>query len=134
MLPARKSGKVLAVVALALALVAGAGAQPECLHRWKPWEPQRRGLFYMKDQPGQPVQSVHVAAEVATNLMFPGEVDPAGTKLVGGDERFEPLMIAGRSVVVVPLRSLAPDETFSLIVKLKDGTSAPFNLCAPRPD
>jgi len=131
MVPAREIGKVLAVVALALA--AEAGAQMERLHRWKPWEPQRRGLFYMKDQPGQPVQSVHVGAEIATNLMFPIVVDPAGTVLVGGEERFEALMIAGRSVVVVPLRSLAPDESFSLIVKLRDGTSVPFNLRAPRP-
>jgi uncharacterized protein (TIGR02268 family) len=117
---------------LVVAIAASAGAQPECIHRWKPWEPQRTGLFFAKDQPDQPVQTVHVAGEVATNLMLPSDVDPAQTKLVGGDGRFEPLMIGGRSVVVVPLRDLASDESFSLVVKLKDGTAIPFNLRAPR--
>ncbi|HYV44995.1 MAG TPA: DUF2381 family protein, partial [Myxococcaceae bacterium] len=115
-----------------LAIAASANAQPECLHRWKAWEPQRTGLFFSKDQPDQPVQTVHVAGEVATNLMLPSEVDPSQTKLVGGDGRFEPLMISGRSVVIVPLRDLAFDESFSVLVKLKDGTAMPFSLRAPR--
>jgi uncharacterized protein (TIGR02268 family) len=117
---------------MVLVLAAEARAQPDSLCRWKPWQPQRTGVFFSKDQPDQPVQTIHVAAEVATNLMFPGEVDSARTKLVGGDERFEPMMISGRSVVIVPIRDLAFDESFSLVVKLKDGTSIPFNLRAPR--
>lgn len=116
---------------LVLAAATSANAQRECLHRWKSWEPQRTGLFFAKDQPDQPVQIVHVAGEVATNLMFPSQVDPAQTKLAGGDGRFEPLMVSGRSVVIVPLRDLAFDESFSLLVKLKDGTAIPFNLRAP---
>src|SRR5262245_31473561 len=96
---------------LALALGSGAPAQTDCQPRSYPWMPQRTGLFYLKGEPGQPVQTVHVAAEVATNLMFPSEVNPALTKLIGGEGRFEPLMIAGRSVVVVPLRDLATSES-----------------------
>jgi uncharacterized protein (TIGR02268 family) len=121
-----------AVGIVLLAFDGAAQAQPDCVHRWHSWEPQRTALFYLKGDPGQPVQSVHVAAEVATNLMFPGEVDPALTKLIGGDGRFEPLMISGRSVVIVPLRDLSEGETFSLIVTLKDGTAVPFDLRAPR--
>lgn len=117
---------------LVLAAATSANGQPECLHRWKSWEPQRTGVFFAKEQPDQPVQTIHVAGEVATNLMLPSEVDPAQTKLVGGEGRFEPLMISGRSVVVVPLRDLAFDEGFSLIVKLKDGAAIPLNLRAPR--
>jgi len=117
---------------LVLAIEASANAQPEGLHRWKAWEPQRTGLFFSKDQPDQPVQTVHVAGEVATNLMLPAEVDPSQTKLLGIDGHFEPLMISGRSVVVVPLRDLAFDESFSLVVKLKDGLAIPFDLRAPR--
>ncbi|HVE87946.1 MAG TPA: DUF2381 family protein [Myxococcales bacterium] len=116
----------------ALALSAWAQAQPECLHRWRPWEPQRTGIFFSKGQPDQPVPSIHVAGEAATNLMFPGDVDPERTKLVGGDGRFEPLMISRRSVVIVPVRDLASDESFSLLVTLKDGTEIPFSLKAPR--
>src|SRR5262249_18818798 len=123
----------LNVLGLAVtALAASASAQPDCLHRWRPWEPQRTSLFFMKDQPGQPVQSIHVASGVSTNLMFPTAVDPSRTKLVGGDGRFEPLMIGGRSVVIVPHRDLGPDESFSLVVTLMDETSIPLTLRAPR--
>lgn len=122
-----------ALATLVLAIAASANAQPECLRRWKSWEPQRTGLFFAKDQPDQPVQTVHVAGEVATNLMLPSEVDSARTQLIGGNGRFEPLMISGRSVVIVPLRDLAFDESFSLLVKLKDGTAIPFVLRGPRP-
>jgi uncharacterized protein (TIGR02268 family) len=117
---------------LVLAIAASANAQPECLHRWKSWEPQRTGVFFARDQPDQPVQTIHVAGEVATNLMLPSEVDPSRTQLIGGEGRFEPLMISGRSVVIVPLRDLAFDEAFSLLVKLKDGTAIPFFLRGPR--
>src|SRR5262245_41151497 len=127
---ARMIAKALGTVTLTLA--AAASAQPECIHRWRPWEPQRNSVFFMKDQPGFPVPILRVAAEVSTNLMFPTAVDPAHTKLAGGEGRFEPLMIGGRSVVIVPLHDLAPDESFSLVVKLRDGTSIPFNLRAPR--
>jgi hypothetical protein len=126
----RAMAKVLSILVLAVA--PAVDAQPECLHRWKPWEPQRTGLFFAKDQPDQPVQTVHVAGEVSTDLMFPSAVDLAQTKLVGGDGRFEPLMISGRSVVVVPRRDLASDESFSLVVTLMDGTLIPFSLRAPR--
>jgi uncharacterized protein (TIGR02268 family) len=119
---------------LVLAIAASANAQPECPHRWKPWQPQRTGLFFAKDQPDHPVQTVRVAGEVATTLMFPGEVDGGQTRLIGGDGRFEPLMIGGRSVVLVPLRDLAFDESFSLLVTLRDGTAIPFSLRAPRRD
>src|SRR4051812_36606109 len=123
----------LARVAVTLALAAGSGAtaQANGLPRPYPWMPQRTGLFYVKGEPGQPVQTVHVAAEVATNLMFPSEVNPALTKLIGAEGRFEPLMIAGRSVVVVPLRDLAASESFSLLVTLKDETVIPLTLHAP---
>jgi len=125
------TGPLVRVVGiLALAFGSGALAQTDCQPR-RPWIPQRTGLFYAKGEPGQPVQTVHVAAEVATNLMFPSEVNPALTKLIGGEGRFEPLMIAGRSVVVVPLRDLAASESFSLLVTLKDGTLIPLTLHGP---
>lgn len=116
---------------VALALGTGALAQTDCEQRSYPWIPQRTALYFLKDQPGQPVQTVHIAAEVATDLMFPREVNPSLTRLIGGDGRFEPLMVAGRSVVIVPLRDLALSESFSLIVTLKDGMVIPFTLHAP---
>jgi hypothetical protein len=114
-----------------LALSATAGAQVDCPRRWKEWEPQRTGIFFDADQPDQPVQTIHVSAEVATTLVFPSEVDPLGTRLVGGDGRFEPLMIAGRVVVIIPLHSLAAGESFSLVVALKGGLHIPLALRRP---
>jgi hypothetical protein len=117
-------------VILSLVLGATAGAQ-DCPRRWQYWEPQRTGIFFDRSQPDQPVQAVHVAAEVATTLMFPSEVDPVSTRLIGGEGRFEPLMIAGRAVVVVPIRALAEGERFSLIVGLKTGLRIPLTLQRP---
>ena len=58
-------------------------------------------------------------------------VDPLSTRLLGGDDRFESLMIAGRAVVVMPLHDLAQGESFSLIVGLKTGLRIPLTLRRP---
>ena len=50
--------------------------------------------------------------------------------MLGWEGRFEPLLVGGRSVGIVPLRNLAPDDRFLLLVALTDGTSLPFTVTA----
>ena len=97
---------------LLLTLGVTAGAQADCPRPWRAWEPQRTGIFCDPSRPDEPVPAVHVAAEVATTLVLPVDVDSLSTRLVGGDGRFEPLMIAGRTIVLIPLRSLAEGSVF----------------------
>lgn len=117
--------------ALLLTLGATASAQADYPRHWQSWEPQRTGIFYDPVKSDEPVQAVHVAAEVATTLVLPADVDSLSTRLVGGDGRFEPLMIAGRTIVIIPLRALAEGESFSLIVGLKTGLRIPLTLRRP---
>lgn len=74
--------------------------------------------------------SVYVAGGVATVLRFEKPCDAARTKLLGWEGRFEPLVVGGKSVVLVPLLDLVPDDRFLLLVTLTDGTEWPFTVTA----
>jgi len=72
-----------------------------------------------------------VSGQVATVLRFDKEVDPAKTKLLAWEGRFEPLLIGSKKVVLEPLRDLDPDEAVPLLVTLVDGTEIPFLVKPP---
>lgn len=85
----------------------------------------------VSEHPGNPTGSVYVSGQVATVLRFDKEVDPAKTKLLAWEGRFEPLLIGSKKVVLEPLRDLAPDEVVPLLVTLVDGTEIPFLVRPP---
>lgn len=64
----------------------------------------------ISDHPGNPTSSVYVSGQVATVLRFEKDVDPAKTKLLGWEGRFEPLLVGSKKVVIEPIRDLSSDE------------------------
>jgi uncharacterized protein (TIGR02268 family) len=80
----------------------------------------------ISDHPGNPTSSVYVSGQIATVLHFEKDVDPAKTKLLGWEGRFEPLVVGGKMVVIMPIRDLNRDEAVPLLVTLADGTELPF--------
>lgn len=85
----------------------------------------------ISDHPGRSTSSVYVAGQIATVLRFEKEVEPAKTKLLGWEGRFEPLVAGGKMVIIMPLRDLNSDEAVPLLVTLVDGTEIPF-IVKPR--
>jgi hypothetical protein len=94
-------------------------------------EPQIRNVL-LPWRPDRLARLVYVAGEVATILHFEKEVDPAGTKMEGWEGRFEPLAVAGKVVVLVPILDLTPEDRFPLVVTLVDGTQVPFTVTADK--
>ncbi len=94
-------------------------------------EPQIRNVLFPW-RPDRLARLVYVAGEVATVLHFEKEVDPARTKLEGWEGRFEPLAVAGKVVVLVPLLDLTPEDRLPLVVTLVDGTQVPFTVTADK--
>ncbi|MFL5351490.1 DUF2381 family protein [Archangium sp.] len=94
-------------------------------------QPVRRNLYLSKDS-NSAVPEVFVAARTVTTLRFEHPCDPVGTRMLGWEGRFEPLLVGGGSVVIVPLRELEPDDRFMLVVALTDGTSLPFTVAAAK--
>jgi uncharacterized protein (TIGR02268 family) len=88
-------------------------------------EPVERSIF-LSDHPRSEAPNVYVAGGIATVLRFEQDCDPARTKMLGWEGRFEPLLVGGRSVVVVPLQDLKAEDR--LLVTLVDGTELPFTL------
>jgi uncharacterized protein (TIGR02268 family) len=76
------------------------------------------------------VPELYVAGRMVTTLRFETPCDPSQTKLLGWEGRFEPLIVSGRTVVLVPLQDLAAEDRFMLLVTLADGTSLPFTVTA----
>ncbi|QRN95911.1 DUF2381 family protein [Archangium violaceum] len=119
-------GRVLPVVFVLASLFVEAQEPPT-----PTWQPVRRNLYLSKD-PDRAVPEVFVAARTVTTLRFELPCDPARTRMLGWEGRFEPLLVGGGSVVIVPLRELAPDDRFMLVVTLTDGTSLPFTVTAAK--
>jgi uncharacterized protein (TIGR02268 family) len=67
---------------------------------------------------------------MATVLRFQQPCDRARTKMMGWEGRFEPVECAGKSVLIVPLKDLEPEDRFLLLVTLADGTEVPFTVTA----
>lgn len=84
-----------------------------------------RTLKY-QDHPSQEPSSIFVAGQVVTALRFEKEVDPAKTKFLAWEGRFEAPLIGGKKVVLEPLRDLGDGEALPLLVTLVDGTEFTF--------
>jgi uncharacterized protein (TIGR02268 family) len=92
-------------------------------------EPRVRNL-YLSEDPRDTVPRIDVGSRIATILRFEQDVDPEGTKLLGWEGWFEPLLVGGRSVVLVPLQKIPPEDRFLLRVTLADKTEVPFTVTA----
>lgn len=80
----------------------------------------------VSDHPRESTHTVYVAGQVVTALRFESEVDPARTKLLGWEGRFEPLLVGSKKVVLEPIRDLDSDEGVPLLVTLVDGSEFAF--------
>jgi hypothetical protein len=93
-------------------------------------EPFVRNL-YLSDDPRDEAPRVNVGdGRVATVLRFAQKVDPARTKMLGWEGWFEPLLVGGKLVVLMPLQKIPPEDRFLLMVTLADGTELPFTVTA----
>lgn len=106
--PAR-SGLLLALLAT------GAGGRER--------EPNERNL-YLSDHPSREVSALYVVVGIVTVLRFERPCDPARTNLLG----WEPVVCAGKRVLVELLHDLEPEDRFLLRVTLEDGTEVPFTV------
>jgi hypothetical protein len=82
----------------------------------------------LSEHPDDATHRVYVKGQVVTVLQFEQPCNRAGTKLLGWEGRFEPVVVAGRRVLLYPLRDLAEDEAVPLLVTLVDGMEVPFLL------
>jgi len=80
----------------------------------------------VSDHPGYSTHAIYVAGQVATVLRFEKDVDPANTRLLGWEGRFQPLVVGSNKVVLEPIRDLDPEESLSLLVTLVDRTELAF--------
>lgn len=85
----------------------------------------------LSEHPGQSTETLYVSGQVVTVLRFEKDVDPAKTKLLAWEGRFEPLLVGSKKVVLEPLRDLNRDEAVPLLVTLVDGTEIPFIVKPP---
>jgi uncharacterized protein (TIGR02268 family) len=92
-------------------------------------EPRVRNI-YLSDDPHDPAPRLYVGAHVATVLRFEQDVEPTGTKLMGWEGWFEPLLVGGQSVVLVPRQKVQPEDSFLLKVTLADRTERTFIVTA----
>ena len=67
---------------------------------------------------------------MGTVLRFAESVDPAKTKMLGWEGRFEPLLVGGRLVVITPIKDLSKNDGFLLLVTLQSGKEVPFTVTA----
>lgn len=88
-------------------------------------EPVLRNIF-VSDNPHASTEQLFVAARVATLLWFDQPCDPARTKMMGWEGRFEPLQVSGKSVVLMPLQDISPEDRLLLVVTLANGEELPF--------
>lgn len=80
----------------------------------------------VSEHPGYSTHVIYVAGQVVTVLRFEKDVDPAGTRLLGWEGKFHPLVVGSNKVVLEPIRDLDPEESLSLLVTLVDGTELAF--------
>lgn len=78
------------------------------------------------EHPNREAPSIYVSGQVVTVLRFDQEVDPAKTRLLAWEGRFEPLLVGSKKVVLEPLRDLDHGEALPLLVNLVDGTELTF--------
>lgn len=106
--------------ALLLALVAAvAGAKERA--------PNERNI-YLSDHTSQEAPDVYVVGGIVTVLRLELPCDPARTRMLAWEGRFEPVACLGKRVLLEPLRDLEPKDRFMLLVTLADGTELPFTV------
>ncbi|WPB77245.1 DUF2381 family protein [Archangium violaceum] len=88
-------------------------------------EPIERALI-LSEHPRSEAPRVYVGGRIATLLRLEKPCDPERTAMLGWEGHFEPVVCAGRWVLLYPLRDLTPDNPFLLRVTLTDGTEVPF--------
>ncbi|WP_395850971.1 DUF2381 family protein [Cystobacter fuscus] len=76
--------------------------------------------------PGREAPSIYVSGQVVTALRFENEVNPAKTKFLAWEGRFETPLVGGKKVVLEPLRDLDDGEALPLLVTLIDGAEFAF--------
>jgi len=113
---------LLLLVALSLVCSVMAASPPVS----KP-QPQHRSL-YLFGEPNEPAPEIQVAARTSSTLRFELPPSPSRATLGGWADRFEPPLVGGSSVVVVPLHALSSTDRVPLTVTLADGTVLPFTL------
>nr|WP_232537826.1 DUF2381 family protein [Cystobacter fuscus] len=89
--------------------------------------PVYRSIHLMESSESAPPE-VYVSREGVTTLRFEQPCDPSKTRLLAWEGHFEPLLVGGRSVVIVPLKDLTPGDRFLLMVTLMDGTELSFTV------
>ncbi|KFA94307.1 DUF2381 family protein [Archangium violaceum] len=86
----------------------------------------------LSEHPARTANNVYVSGQVSTTLRFEQEPDPARTRLLGWEGRFERPLVGSKKVVLEPLRDLGEDEWVPLLVTLEDGTEFSFLVRPPR--
>ncbi|MFE8597288.1 DUF2381 family protein [Archangium violaceum] len=86
----------------------------------------------LSEHPARTANNVYVSGQVSTTLRFEQEPDPARTRLLGWEGRFERPLVGSKKVVLEPLRDLGEDEWVPLLVTLVDGTELSFLVRPPR--
>jgi uncharacterized protein (TIGR02268 family) len=124
-------GQVMRAAAVVALLLASTSTHAHG-HPFPSQESPRRRALYVSKEPTQEVPELFVAGGVVSTLRFELDCDPGRTRMLGWEGRFEPLLVGGKNVVIVPLKDLAPDDRFMLLVTLVDGTSLPFTVTASR--
>ncbi|WPB77004.1 DUF2381 family protein [Archangium violaceum] len=83
---------------------------------------------HIRDNPKDEAEQVYVTGRVTTVLRLQQPCDPARTKMLGWEGRFEPLECVGKRVLLEPLQDLQPEDRFLLLVTLADGKELPFTV------
>lgn len=91
--------------------------------------PHERTLI-LSEHPRTEASKLYVGGGISTVLRLEKSCDPERTRLLGWEGHFEPLVCAGKTVLLYPLRDLTPEDRFLLMVTLTDGTEIPFIVTA----
>ncbi|WP_095985431.1 DUF2381 family protein [Cystobacter fuscus] len=83
---------------------------------------------YVRNDPQERAEQLFVTRDVTTVLRFQQPCTDAGTKILGWEGRFEPVVCAGKRVLIEPVQTLEPEDRFLLVVRLADGTEVPFTI------
>lgn len=89
--------------------------------------PNERNI-YLSDHTSQEAPDVYVVGGIVTVLRLEQPCDPARTRMLAWEGRFEPVECVGKRVLLEPLRNLEPKDRLVLLVTLADGTELPFTV------
>ncbi|HEX8824423.1 MAG TPA: DUF2381 family protein [Archangium sp.] len=90
-------------------------------------EPNERNI-YLSDHTSRGAPDVYVVGGILTVLRLEQPCDPARTRMLAWEGRFEPVECVGKRVLLEPLRDLESEDRLMLLVTLADGTELPFTV------